>query len=298
MAKVEIKAEIHHSARVAPDAIVGPFCVIGPDVTIGPGTVLGRRVTVTGNTTIGSGNIIGNGCVLGATPQDLKYRGADCLLVIGHNNRIGRNVTIHIGTEPGGYVTRIGDENTLLEGVHVAHDCFVDNHVHLGRSVQLAGHILVQDGTVMEDMSGAHHFVTIGRYSRVGRRTPVRRDVPPFTNFFSEDYGWTAPSVRGIHEKGIAAAKLKKDEKAELRRALSDLFEDESALQTKIEQLENMGVEGEAAELCAFCQQSLSGRFGRFRESFRGQVPPEAVAILSPEKLATIQRNKEQAPLR
>ena len=287
------QSDIHHSARVAPDATVGPFCVIGPDVTIGPGSVLGRRVTVTGNTTIGSGNVIGDGCVLGAAPQDLKYRGADSLLVIGHNNRIGRNVTIHIGTEPGGYVTRIGDDNTLLEGVHVAHDCFVDNGVHLGRVVQLAGHILVRDGAVMEDMSGAHHFVTIGRYARIGPRTPVRRDVPPFTNFFTEDYGWTAPSVRGVHEAGVASAGLKRDEELELRRALSELFEDESALQTKIEQLENMGVEGEAAALCEFCQQSLAGKFGRHRESFRGQVPPEAIAILSPEKLAAIQRNKK-----
>ncbi len=293
MIECKTKSEIHPSARVAPDAKIGPFCVIGPDVTIGPGTVLGRRVTVTGNTTIGSGNIIGDGCVLGATPQDLKYRGADCLLVIGHNNRIGRNVTVHIGTEPGGYVTRIGDDNFLMEGVHVAHDCFVDNRVHLGRMVQLAGHILIQDGVVMDDMSGAHHFVTIGRYARVGRRTPVRRDVPPYTNFFTEDYGWTAPSVRGVHEAGITAADLKRDEELELRRTLSDLFEDESALQMKIEQLENMGVEGEAAALCEFCQRSLAGKFGRDRESYRGQVPPEAAAILSPEKLAEIQRNKK-----
>jgi len=290
MAKLEVIREIHPSARVASDARIGPYCVIGPDVTIGPGTVLGRHVTVIGRTTIGSGNVIADGCVLGNTPQDLKYRGAGTMLVIGHSNKIGRNVTMHIGTEPGGYVTRVSDENVLLEGCHIAHDCFVDSHVYLGRSVQLAGHILVQSGAVLEDLVGVHHFVTIGRYARIGPRTPVRRDVPPFTNFFSEDYGWTSPAVRGVHEKGINAAGLKRDEEAELRRALSELFEDEAALQTKIEQLENLGVEGEAAALCEFCQQSLQGRFGRIRESYRGQVPPEAAELLPPEKLAEIQR--------
>jgi UDP-N-acetylglucosamine acyltransferase len=286
--KIETLREAHPSARVAPDARIGLYCLIGPNVTIGPGTVLGRRVTVVGHTSIGSGNVIGDGCVLGASPQDLKYRGSDTLLVVGHNNRIGRNVTIHIGTEPGGFVTRVGDGNTLLEGCHIAHDCFLDDRTRIGRSVQLAGHILVQTGAVVEDLAGVHHFVTIGRYARVGPRTPVRRDVPPFTNFYSDDYGWTNPSVRGVHEAGITAAGLRGDEQAELRRTLSDLFEDESALQTKIETLENLGVEGEARGVCEFCQQSLLGRFGRYRESFRGDVPPEAIELLPKELLADL----------
>lgn len=291
MPELEVIREIDPLAHIASDAVIGRFCVIGPEVIIGPGSVLGRRVTVMGNTTIGSGNIIGDGCVLGAKPQDLKYRGSSTMLIIGHNNRIGRIVTIHIGTESGGFVTRIGDANRLLEGCHVAHDCYLDDHTRIGRCVQLAGHIRIQTGAVLEDLAGVHHFVTIGRYARIGQRTPVRRDVPPFTNFFSEDYGWTSPSVRGIHETGIKDAKLKRDEETELRRTLHELFEDEVALQNKIEQLENLGVEGEAAALCEFCQQSLLGKFGRFRESFRGKVPPEAAEFLPPEKLAEIQRS-------
>ena len=292
MADVDVLREIDPAARIAPDATIGPFCVIGPNVTIGPRSVIGSRVTVTGNTTIGSGNRIGDGSVLGAHPQDLKYRGANTLLIIGHNNVIGRLTTMHVGTEPGGYVTRVGDSNTLREGVHIAHDCFVDNHVTLGRGVQLAGHILVQDGAVIDDLSGVHHFVTIGRYARITARTPVRRDVPPFTVFGTTASYWDAPAVTGTNEDGIDRAELKKEEAAELRRALADLFEDEAALQTKIEQLENLGVEGEAARLCEFCQQSLQGKFGRIRESYRGQVPPEAKPYLRPDILAAMERNK------
>ena len=194
MGDVEIISEIHPSAGIARDARIGPFCVIGPDVMIGPRTMLGRHVTVTNSVKIGSGNIIGDGSVLGAIPQDLKYRGSETLLIIGHNNRIGRNVTMHIGTEAGGYVTCIGDGNVIMEGAHIAHDCFVDDSTHLGRMMQLAGHVRVQSGAVLEDLSGVHHFVTIGKYARVGCRTPVRRDVPPYTVFASEDYGWTPPS--------------------------------------------------------------------------------------------------------
>ncbi len=284
MVDVQVLREIDPAARVSAEATIGAFCVIGPDVTIGPGTVLSRRVTVLGHTTIGSGNFIEEGCVLGSRPQDLKYKGYATLLQIGHRNRFGRSVTAHIGTEPGGLLTYIGDGNVFLDCVHIAHDCYVDNGTFLGRNVLLAGHSHVHDGAVIEEFAGLQHFVTIGRYARVGPRTPVRRDVPPYTDFYSDSFDWAAPpAVRGVHEAGIAAARLGTEEEKELRRALQELFDDESALQTKIEQLVNMGVEGEVAELCAFIERSLRGVYGRYRELYRGKPPPEAEQHLPPE---------------
>jgi UDP-N-acetylglucosamine acyltransferase len=252
--------------------------------------VLTRRVCVIGWTVIGSGNRIEEGCVLGGLPQDLKYKGEAALLMIGQRNRFGRCVTAHIGTGMGGYLTRIGDDNVLDDGCHVAHDCYVDDRTYLGRSVCLAGHIRVQSGAIVGDLAGVHHFVTIGRNSRVGPRTPVRRDVPPYTYFFTEDHWQYAPAVQGPYEDGIRAARLPADEERELRRALRELFQDEAALQTKIEQLVNLGVEGEVAELCEFCQRSLQGLGGRHRETYRGKVPPEAEKYLPPEFLAKVRR--------
>lgn len=291
MTAIEVLREIDPSARVSAEAKIGPFCVIGPHVTIGPDTTLVRRVSVSGRTTIGSGNTFEEGCVIGATPQDLKYKGGSTLLVIGHQNYFGRAVTAHLGTELGGFVTRIGDRNVLSDGAHIAHDCFIDNDVHIGRDVMLAGHILVQDGASIGDLVGVQHFVTIGRFANVGSRTPVRRDVPPYTNFGSDNYDWALPpSVRGVHEAGLAAAGLAPDEEKELRHALKELFDDELALQTKIEQLVYMGVEGEVAELCQFIQRSLQGMFGRHRELYRGKVPPEAEACLPPELRSAVRR--------
>ena len=291
MAEVSVLREVDPSARIAPDAVIGLYCVVGPNVTIGPNSVLVRRVFVTGNTTIGSGNVFGEGCVLGALPQDLKYAGGPTLLIIGHRNQFGREVTVHVGTELGGCLTHIGDDNVLMDGCHVAHDCYVDDRTRLGRNVLLAGHIRVQTGAVIGDLAGVQHFATIGKYARVGPRTPVRRDVPPYSNFYSVGYDWsTPPAVRGVHEAGIEAAKLRPDEQRELRQALRELFDDESALQTKIEQLVNLGVEGEVAALCKFCQRSLQGLYGRHRETFRGKMPPETAQFLSPDQLADIRR--------
>ena len=280
MTKVMVMREIDPAARVAPDAKIGLYCTVGPNVTIGPRTVLERRVSVTGDVTIGSGNFFAEGCVLGGKPQDLKYRGGSTLLMIGHRNRFDQDVTAHLGTEEGGWLTRIGDENILMAGCHIAHDCYVDDRVTLGKKVFLAGHILVECGAVIDDMVGVVHFATIGRYARVCARTPVRRDVPPYTEFFGANHGESAPSVRGVHKEGIAAANFSTSEQHELRVALRELFDDESALQTKIEQLVNMGVDGEAAALCSFCQRSLQGIYGRQRELYRGISPPEAAKYL------------------
>lgn len=289
MSEVHVLREIAPSAQVAPGAEIAAYCTIGPNVTIGPETVLGRRVSVTGHTTIGSGNLIAEGCVLGGRPQDLKYQGGPTMLIIGHRNRFGVGVTAHIGTEAGGRLTRVGDDNVLSDGCHVAHDCYVDDRTHLGRGVLLAGHIRVETGAVVEELAGAHHFTTLGRYCRVGPHTPVRRDVPPFTDFYCPHQD-AAPAVVGVHDDGIRAASLPDTEEVELRRTLRELFEDESALQTKIETLLNMGVEGEAAALCEFCQRSLQGVFGRYRELFRGTMPPEAPEHLPPESRPEIRR--------
>jgi len=282
MTELDVIREIAPSARIGPDVKIGPYCVVGPNVTIGPTTELVRRVSVGGRTVIGSGNRFEEGCVIGAAPQDLKYKGGQTLLLIGQRNRFCRNVTVHLGTELGGGLSRIGDDNVLLEGCHIGHDCYVDDRAHIGRNVLLGGHIRIQSGAVVDDAAALHPFVTVGRYARVGARTPVRRDVPPYA-YFSSRGPDDNPSVHGANEEGVRSAELDAGEEKDLRSALRELFDDEAALETKIEQLVNSGVEGEAADLCDFCQKSLQGLYGRYRELFRGKMPPEAQQYLPPE---------------
>lgn len=285
--------EIADGARVHRDARVGPFCTIGPEVVIGPGSVLESHVTVVGRTTIGSDNLVGSGSVLGAVPQDFKYGGRPTYLIIGDRNHLGPNVTAHVGTEPGGHLTRVGNDNVLDAGVHVAHDCYVDDRTHLEAGVLLAGHIRVEDGAVIEEKGGVHHFTTLGRFCRVAGRTPIRRDVPPFTLFGSTGYYDTPAVVRGAHEQGLTMAGLSEREKAQLRQALTHLFEDEQALSVKLRaMLARADLTRGVRELCEFCQRSLAGHFGRFRESFRGRMPPEASIYLSPEALPEADRDR------
>jgi UDP-N-acetylglucosamine acyltransferase len=290
MADLRVLSEIAPEAVIHPDATVGRWCVIGPHVTIGPRTRLLSHVTALGHTTIGADNVIEPGSVIGGEPQDKKYAGGPTWLVIGDRNRIGRNVTINAGTELGGWITYVGNDNSIGDASHVAHDCYVTHNVRLGRKVLLAGHIVIHPGAVIESMTGVHHFVRIGRYSRLGTRTPVRRDVPPYVHYYSLDYYWDPPMVRGIHAEGIAAAALTEVETAELRAALDQLFCDPSALASKLTAVEAGGPTGEVAALCRFCREGLDGTYGRYRERFRNETPPETEEYLPPAVLKRIRK--------
>src|SRR5438046_2457943 len=105
--------QIHPTAVIDPKAnigagvVIGPYCIVGPTVTIGADTVLENNTTIQGRTTIGRGNRLGPFAVLGLTAQHLHDSGQGCRLEIGDRNVIREFVTIHLGTELGGGVTRV-----------------------------------------------------------------------------------------------------------------------------------------------------------------------------------------------
>jgi UDP-N-acetylglucosamine acyltransferase len=81
--------------------------------------------------TIGEENVFHPYATIGVASQDLKYRGERSETRIGNRNRIREFVTIHRGTEGGGMLTSIGDDNLLMAYVHVAHDGQVGSHTVL-----------------------------------------------------------------------------------------------------------------------------------------------------------------------
>ncbi|MDX1518869.1 MAG: acyl-[acyl-carrier-protein]--UDP-N-acetylglucosamine O-acyltransferase, partial [Gammaproteobacteria bacterium] len=112
---------IHPSAIVDPDAIIadgveiGPYCVIGPGVEIGEETVIGPHVVIRGPTRIGKGNRIFQFSSIGDDPQDKKFQGdSNSRLEIGDGNTIREYCTINRGTDDGGGITRVGDDNWIM----------------------------------------------------------------------------------------------------------------------------------------------------------------------------------------
>lgn len=175
-------AIIDPAARIAESADIGPYCVIGPDVEIGAGTRLMGHVFAEGPLTIGEDNTFYPYSTVGVAPQDLKYKGEQSRTVIGHRNRVREFVTIHRGTEGGGMLTSIGDDNLLMAYVHIAHDVHVGSHCVLGHAATIGGHVLVGDWAVISASTGVHQFCRIGKHAIVGGYSVITQDIMPFSN--------------------------------------------------------------------------------------------------------------------
>jgi UDP-N-acetylglucosamine acyltransferase len=267
-------AVIEDGARIGPGVRIGPYCVIGPEVTLGAGCVLHNHVTIIGRTTLGKECRVFSGAVLGAIPQDLKYRGEATRLQIGDRNVFREMVTVHPGTAGGGGVTRIGDDNHLLVGVHVAHDCQVGHRCVIANYVQLAGHVKVEDAVTFGGQSGVHHFVTVGKYAMVGGLSPITQDVPPFMIVVGAR--GAGPRVRFINRVGLKRNGFTEEQILALKIAQMKLFSPAARrrgrpiLDIIAEMRASESLDENVAYLCDFLARSFAhGRNGRYLESLR-----------------------------
>ena len=108
-------------------------------VRIGARTLVKSHVVMEGPLEIGEDNVFFPYSTVGVAPQDLKYHGERSATRIGNRNRIREFVTIHRGTQGGGMLTSIGDDNLLMVQVHVAHDVTIGNHTVLSHAGDTAG---------------------------------------------------------------------------------------------------------------------------------------------------------------
>ena len=194
-------------ARVAESAEIGPYCVVGPEVEIGARTRLMANIYLEGPTWIGEDNVFFPYSTVGVASQDLKYKGERAETRIGHRNRIREFVTIHRGTAGGGLVTTIGSDNLIMVQAHVAHDVRIGDHVILGNSVGVAGHVIIEDWVDVSPYSGIHQFCRIGRHAFIGPYSVIKQDVLPYslTSHKPESAVFGANSI-GLERRGFDKA--------------------------------------------------------------------------------------------
>lgn len=211
---------VEEGAIIGANARIGPFCVIGPDAELGADVVLHSHVVISGKTKIGDGTEIFPFASIGNIPQDLKYQGEDTSLIIGARNRIRENVTINPGTTGGSRLTQIGDDNLIMIGVHVGHDCIIGSGVVLANFVQLGGHCQIEDKVVIGALAGIHQFTRIGKGAIVGGHSAVVSDVIPYGAVAGE-----RASLNGLNLTGLKRAQVDRAMVHELRAFYTDLFE-------------------------------------------------------------------------
>jgi UDP-N-acetylglucosamine acyltransferase len=180
MSDIHPTAIIDPQATVGTGAAIGPYCVIGPNVAIGEGCRLTAHVHLTGHTTIGPLTSIQPFTSLGTPPQSVKYRGGPTRLVIGEGCDIREGVTMNTGTEDGGGITEVGNRCFLMAGSHVGHDCKVGNDVTIANDTVLGGHVTVGDNSVIGGQAAVHQFCRIGEGAMMSGFSAIAADLIPY----------------------------------------------------------------------------------------------------------------------
>lgn len=209
-----VTSDIHATALVDPKAeldssvSVGPYTVIGPHVRIGAGTRIGAHCVIEGHTTIGQNNRIFQFNSLGAIPQDKKYAGEPCELVIGDGNTVREFCTFNIGSPGDAGVTRVGNDNWIMAYVHLAHDCQVGNHTIFANNAQLAGHVHVGDWVILGGFTVVHQFVRLGAHSMTAMCSLLFADLPPFVMCQGQPAEARSMNFEGLRRRGFSPDRI------------------------------------------------------------------------------------------
>ena len=220
---------IHKTAIISETSIIsgsveiGPYSIIGPNVKIGNKTKIHSHVNIVGNTSIGSENEIFSFASIGTPPQDLKYKGEKNSLVIGNNNKFREYVNINPGTEQGGGITKIGNNNLLMVYCHVAHDCNISDNIVLANNVQVGGHVFIQDNAIVGGSCAIHQFSRIGESAMIGGMTGVLSDVIPFGLSLGN-----RNNLVGLNLIGLRRAKISNENIKIMQHAYEIIFKSEN----------------------------------------------------------------------
>jgi UDP-N-acetylglucosamine acyltransferase len=257
-----MSAQIHPSSVISPEAqlaegvVVGPFCVIEGNAKIGARTMLRSHIVIGPHTELGEDNDIYPHATLGMGPQDLKFKGAPTRLQIGNRNVIREGCTLHRGTEGGGGLTTLGDDNFLMTGSHIAHDCHVQNKNIFANCATLAGHVEVGTGCNIGAFSAVHQFCRVGDHAFMGGFTVATQDVLPFMKTVgardTKSYG---VNNIGLQRKGFPLEVVEALKKAHRLLFHAGLLRDEAMAQVEAE----CGQFAEVAYLLTFIREAKRG---------------------------------------
>ena len=220
MTQIHPSAIIDSKAQLGKGVEIGPFCYVGPEVVMGDNVHLVSHVTISGRTKIGANCKFYPFSSIGHYPQDLKYNGENSQLFIGENNTIREYVTIQPGTEGGGMITKIGDNNLLMASAHVAHDCLLGDNIIMANCATLGGHVTLEDYAFVGGLAAVHQFVRVGAHSIIGGLSAVVQDVIPYGHVKGERAHLAGLNLVGLKRRGFSTSTIQ-----ELRSAYDDLFD-------------------------------------------------------------------------
>jgi len=266
MKDIHPTAVVHKNANIADGVVIGPFCIIEENVTIGEGTFLDAQVIINKDVSIGKNNRFFANCIIGRPPQHLAMKPGTKVggLAIGDNNSIREFVTIHQSMHEGEW-TRVGNENFIMVGAHVGHDCILEDKIIMSNGCQISGHCHIKTGVWLSGMVGIHQFVTVGQWVYAAGFSGITHDIPPFLIISGNP-----PVIRGVNKRGLNRAGFSDGQKHTVMDAYKKLYRSGGTLLENAQALADQnGIDENVRAIVDAIMRGAQHRFGRYLETFR-----------------------------
>ena len=248
-------AIVHPKAQLGKGTSVGPYSIVGADVVTGENCEIQEHVVIRGKVTLGNSCRVFPFVVLGGEPQHLGYKNEPTEVVIGDRVVLRESVTVHRGTVQGGGVTRIGNDCLIMAYTHVGHDCRIGNKAIIVNSVQLAGHVVVEDFVTLGGQSEVVQHCRVGKYCYIAGGSTIRKDVPPFLTGKGNEF-----QIQGINKVGMERAGISEERLANIKKIFKTFYLQNLTVSKAIEKISGEFPNNEDADaFISFIKTSKAG---------------------------------------
>jgi len=267
MIKVHPSSVVSKETHLGEGVTIGPNCFIDNSVSIGASTVIDANTAIYKDVQIGENNHFFSNCVIGGRPQILGLDPDVTVgkVVIGDRNVFREQSTIHLSSKAG-EVTKVGNDNLLMIGVHIGHDCVLEDKIVMSNFVQIGGHCKIETGAWFSGLVGMHQFVTVGKWSYAAGLAGISRDIPSFL-IVSGHY---PARIRGVNKRGLDRGGFSEDQQDKIFEAYKRLYRNDDALLENAKAMaQEDGLDENVRYMVDMIIKSSEHRYGRYLEKFR-----------------------------
>ncbi|RKZ00008.1 MAG: acyl-[acyl-carrier-protein]--UDP-N-acetylglucosamine O-acyltransferase [Ignavibacteriae bacterium] len=258
MNNIHPTAIVSKNASIGDNITVAPYAIIEDDTEIGNNCEIGPHAVLYNGARIGNKVKIKQAVSVAHVPQDLKFGGEDSVFIIGDNTVIHEHVTLHRGTKETGK-SQVGKNCLLMAYCHIPHDCSIGDNCIIANTVQLAGHVHIEDWVIIGGIASVHQFVTIGQHAMVGANTYITQDVPPYVIIAG-----TAAKYSGLNAVGLRRRGFSNEDIGTLKEAYNYLYDKSLNIsQAKVKIAAEYGDNEHVKNVLNFIEKSERGISGK-----------------------------------
>lgn len=172
-------AHVDPAAKIGKDVTIHPFAYVDADTILGDGCEIMPYASVIHGTTLGRNVKVYQGAIVGADPQDFRWKGEPSHCFVGDDTVIREHVIINRGIYSSGG-TSVGPKCFIMADSHIGHDSEIIGNCVVGNGVSIAGHVHIDQGTILSSAVVVHEKSRIGKYALIKGGSRISGNVPPF----------------------------------------------------------------------------------------------------------------------